>query len=230
MRVPTGDVVVVGASAGGVEALRAFVGGLPEDFAAAVLVVLHQRAGGTSALTRILARAGPLPALTARHGMVLQPGQLHVAPPDHHLLVVDEHLHLSRGPTEKGHRPSVNALFRSAAQALGRRVVGIVLSGVLDDGAAGMVTIVSQGGMTVVQDPEEAIYPGMPCSVLRLLQPDFVLPAAQMGKVVAERLGEQVKPRNGSTLTTLELLEATLAARGDFDINTKWATWESCPG
>jgi two-component system chemotaxis response regulator CheB len=148
----------------------------------------------------------------------LQPGHLYVAPPDHHLLVVDDHLLLSRGPTENGHRPAVNALFRSAAQALGPRVIGIVLSGVLDDGAAGMVTIASQGGMTLVQDPEEALYPGMPRSVLRLLQPDFVLLAAQMGKVVAEQVGEPVKPRHGSTLTTLENLEAALAERGDVGI------------
>lgn len=207
------DVVVAGASAGGVEALRAFAAGLPEDFPAAVLVVLHQPAGGTSALAGILDRAGPLPAVLARDGMALQPGYFQLARPDHHLLVVDEHLRLSHGPTENGHRPSVDALFRSAARALGPRVIGIVFSGMLDDGTAGMVSIASQRGVTVVQDPDDAIYPGMPRSVLRRLRPDHVLAAAQMGPVLAERLGELVDPADVPSLTTLELLEAEFVER-----------------
>lgn len=209
------DVVVVGASAGGVEALRAFIGTLPDDLPAAVLVVLHLPAGGSSALARILTRAGPLLAVTAEDRQPLRPGCIHVARPDRHLLVVDDHVRLSRGPTENGHRPAVDALFRSAARALGPRVIGVVLSGALDDGAAGMVSIASQGGVTMVQDPEEALYRGMPQGVLRRLRPEYVLPASQLGKVVAERLGERIDPEHVPPLSALELLEADLAERGD---------------
>ncbi|MFI9812847.1 chemotaxis protein CheB [Saccharothrix variisporea] len=190
---PSRDLIVVGASAGGVEALRAFVGGLPDDLPAAVAVVLHMPAGGTSALAAILDRSGPLPAVSARHGMPLRKGRVHVAPPDHHLIVTGGEVHLSHGPTENGHRPSVDALFRSAAVARGPAVVGVVLSGTLDDGAAGMVAITSRGGLAVVQDPEEALYSGMPNAVLRTVEVEHVLPAAKMGVVLREVVGGPVE-------------------------------------
>ncbi|MFD1146571.1 chemotaxis protein CheB [Saccharothrix hoggarensis] len=189
---PTRDLIVVGASAGGVEALRTFVAGLPGDLDAAVAVVLHLPAGGTSALAGILNRAGPLPAVNASDGMALRRGRVHVAPPDHHLLVVDGAVHLSHGPTENGHRPAVDALFRSAASAHGARVIGIVLSGALDDGTAGMITIAARGGLTVVQDPDDALYAGMPTSVLRHVKADHVLPAAKMGALLEDCVGVAV--------------------------------------
>lgn len=180
------DLIVVGASAGGVEALRAFVAGLPADLPATVLVVLHLPTGGTSALAPILARAGALPATVARAGEPLRPGTIRVAPPDHHLLVLDGRIALSHGPTENGHRPSINALFRSAALAAGPAVIGVQLSGALDDGVAGLVSIVSRGGLVLVQDPQEALYPSMPEQALRQIDADYVLPAADMGEVLAK--------------------------------------------
>ncbi|MBB5960212.1 two-component system chemotaxis response regulator CheB [Saccharothrix tamanrassetensis] len=189
---PTRDLIVVGASAGGVEALRAFVAGLPEDLEAAVAVVLHLPSGGTSALPAILDRSGPLPAVGARAGMPLRPGRIHVAPPDHHLLVVDGTAHLSHGPTENGHRPAVDALFRSAAAARGSGVIGVVLSGALDDGAAGMVAIANRGGLTVVQDPEEALYTGMPSAVMRHVSVDHVVSAGTMGALLKDEVGRRV--------------------------------------
>jgi two-component system chemotaxis response regulator CheB len=180
------DLIVVGASAGGVEALRALVGGLPADLPATVLVVLHLPAGGSSALAPILDRAGPLPVETARAGEPVRPGTIRVAPPDHHLLVMDGHLALSRGPTENGHRPSINALFRSAALAAGPTVTGVQLSGALDDGVAGLVSIVARGGLVMVQDPEEALYTSMPEHAIRQVDPDYVLPAGDMGEVLAK--------------------------------------------
>ncbi|NUT91608.1 MAG: chemotaxis protein CheB [Saccharothrix sp.] len=190
---PSRDLIVVGASAGGVEALRAFVAGLPGDLAAAVAVVLHMPAGGTSALAAILKRSGPLDVVSARHGMPLRKGRIHVAPPDHHLIVSDGQVHLSHGPTENGHRPSVDALFRSAAVARGPSVVGVVLSGTLDDGAAGMVAITSRGGMAVVQDPEEALYSGMPTAVMRHVEVAHVVSARKMGVVLRDVVGSPVE-------------------------------------
>ncbi len=186
------DLVAIGASAGGVEALRDLMSGLPRDLPAAVLVVLHLPAGGTSALAEILDRAGALAASTARHGESLERGRVYVAPPDHHLLVQGEWAALSRGPTENGQRPAVNALFRSAALARGRRVIGIVLSGVLDDGAAGLVAIKSRGGLAVVQDPDDAGYAGMPENALRTSQVDHVLTARQIGERLDGFVREQI--------------------------------------
>jgi two-component system chemotaxis response regulator CheB len=211
----TRDLIVVGASAGGVEALRALVGSLPVDLPAAVLVVLHLPAGGTSALARILARSGPLPSETARSGVELRRGRVWVAPPDHHLLVEDGRMLLSRGPTESGHRPAVDALFRSAARTRGPGVIGVVLSGALDDGAAGAVAIAARGGLVAVQDPTEALYPGMPQAVLRLVRVDHVLPAAALGGMLAQRSAEPVEPGRAGQLSELETREADIARDGE---------------
>jgi two-component system chemotaxis response regulator CheB len=179
------DVIAVGASAGGVEALRALVAGLPPDFPGAVLVVLHVPRDGPSALPGILSRSGPLPAETAVDGERLRRGRVYVAPNDHHLLVLDEHIRLTRGPAENGHRPAVDPLFRSVARAFGRRAVGVVLSGSRDDGAAGLTSIVRRGGVAVVQDPADALYPWMPRAALAQVRTDHAGPAAELGGLIA---------------------------------------------
>lgn len=185
------DLVVVGASAGGVEALRAFVSELPADLPAAVVVVLHMPAGGSSALPRILSRSGELPVVAVHDGMCLEHGRVHVAPPNHHTVVQDGVLRLSKGPTENGHRPAVNVLFRSAALAAGPAVIGVVLSGTLDDGTAGMAAIKNRGGLALVQSPDDALYSGMPDGVLRHVAVDHVVPVAEMGTLVARCVGEE---------------------------------------
>jgi two-component system, chemotaxis family, protein-glutamate methylesterase/glutaminase len=179
------DVVAVGASAGGVEALRALVAGLPPDYPGALLVVLHVPRDGPSALPAILDRSGPLPAATATDGETLRPGRIYVAPNDHHLLVLDGRLRLTRGPAENGHRPAIDPLFRSVARAYGRRAIGVVLSGSRDDGAAGLATIAARGGAAVVQDPADALYPWMPRAAIAHMQTDTIAAAAKLGGLIA---------------------------------------------
>jgi two-component system, chemotaxis family, protein-glutamate methylesterase/glutaminase len=186
-----GDLIVVGASAGGVEALRDFVGGLPADLPAAVLAVLHLPSGGVSALGAILDRSGPLPAVSATHGAPLEAGHIYTAVADHHLMVVDSRIALTRGPTENGHRPAVDVLFRSAAVNWGPRATGVVLSGALDDGTAGLAAIKAGGGLAIVQDPDEALYRSMPDSARALVAVDQVLRAGDMGAALAKYLRER---------------------------------------
>jgi two-component system chemotaxis response regulator CheB len=156
------NVVALGASAGGVEALTQLVAGLPPDLPYAVLVALHMPAGAPSVLARIMDRSGPLPAVTATDGTKLERGTVHVAVPNRHLLVDDGRVVLSEGPTENGHRPAINALFRSVAITYGQRAVGVLLSGVLDDGVLGCAAIRSRGGTTIAQSPTDALFPAMP--------------------------------------------------------------------
>jgi len=191
---PGRNLVVVGASAGGVEGLRTLVRGFPPDLPAAVLVVLHTSPGGSSVLASILDRVGPLPASAAVHGQSLQPGHIYVAPPDHHLIVVDGHCGLFRGPRENGHRPAIDPLFRSAVRAAGSAVVGVVLSGMLDDGAAGLAAIARHGGAVVVQDPEEALYPGMPTAAVAAVPDAAVAVVGKIGAIVAELVGQEATP------------------------------------
>jgi two-component system chemotaxis response regulator CheB len=213
------DVVVVGASAGGVEALRALVSGLPPDYPGAVLVVLHVPRDAPSAMAAILNRSGPLPAETAVDGETLRYGRVYVAPPDHHLLVFDDQIRLTRGPAENGHRPAIDPLFRSAARAFGPRAVGVVLSGARDDGAAGLASIAARGGTTVVQEPGDALYPWMPQAALERTTPDHIVPAAKLGGLLAgitamDLPDRAVEPRD-------PLLEAEVAMSGLAPITTE---------
>jgi two-component system chemotaxis response regulator CheB len=184
------DIVVVGASAGGIQALRDLIGGLPADFSGAVLVVVHTSPHGPSALPRVLEWVGGLPAAHARHGEAIAGGRIYVAPPDYHLLVRPGHVELSHGPRENHSRPAVDPLFRSAARAYGPRVIGVVLSGALGDGAAGLMAIKARGGIAIVQDPAEAIVDGMPRSALQLVEVDRVLPAAEIAPALVRFAGE----------------------------------------
>ena len=187
----TRDIIVIGASAGGVEALEQVVAGLPGDLSAAVCVVLHIPASRVSRLPQILSRG----ALSARHpadGTPIRTGQIYVAPPNQHLLINDGHLELSAGPKEQRTRPAINPLFRSAALAYGPRVIGVVLSGMLDDGTAGLWEIKQHGGTTVVQDPRHARYSDMPRSALEQVSIDHVAPIDKMADLLSHLVGHPI--------------------------------------
>ena len=187
------DVIVVGASAGGIHALKAVLAGLPQELPAAVLAVVHIPAHSNSVLPMILSSAGPLPAKFAEDGESLDNGKVYVAPPDRHLLVQRGCLRLTRGPRENRVRPCIDTLFRSAAVDLGPRVVGVVLSGTLDDGTAGLWAIKDRGGVTIVQQPDDAEYRDMPASALAHVDVDHVLTADAIGPQLAA-LARQESP------------------------------------
>ena len=189
----TRDIVVIGASAGGVEALEKVVAGLPSDFPATVCVVVHIQASIPSRLPEILRRVGSLPAVHPTDGIPMRKGHIYVAPPDQHLLINDGHLQLSTGPKENRSRPAINPLFRSAAIAYGPRVIGIVLSGALDDGTAGLWEIKQRGGTTLVQDPGEARHPDMPRNALEHVPIDYVVPVRGIAPLLAELVGQAIK-------------------------------------
>jgi two-component system chemotaxis response regulator CheB len=191
------EIVAIGASAGGVEALRELVSLLPPELPAAVLVVMHVLPTGRSMLPAILARSGKLPATGAVHGERLERGHIYVAPPDYHLLTADGHAQLSHGPRENGHRPALDPLFRSVARAYGQRAVGAVLSGTLDDGAAGLRVIRSHGGATIAQDPEDALYGGMPRSAIDNGAAQHVVRISDMADLVCTLIDTPVASNGG---------------------------------
>ncbi|HZA49273.1 MAG TPA: chemotaxis protein CheB [Myxococcaceae bacterium] len=188
----TRDIVVVGASAGGVAALIQLAGGLPANFSAAVLVVLHLPARSSSNLPAILERAGLLPAAFARNGEQLRPGRIYVAPPDQHLRLGGGRLQLSRGPKENNARPAIDVLFRSAARVFGPRVIGVVLSGLLGDGAVGLARVKASGGVAIVQDPEDAAFASMPQHAIDTAEPHYRVPIARMGDLIARLVKEPI--------------------------------------
>lgn len=185
-------VVAVGASAGGVAVLLTLCGALPGHFAAPVLVVLHIGAN-PSVLPMLLSTRGHNRAVHAEDGQVLEKGTIYVAPPDHHMLLEDGRIRLTHGPKEHHSRPAIDPLFRSAARAYGSRAVGVVLSGRLDDGTAGLKAIKDWGGVALVQDPDEAEHPAMPQSALRAVAVDRCLPLEALAEEL-RRLVESPAP------------------------------------
>src|SRR5262245_5945334 len=188
---PQRDLVVIGASAGGLQPLTTIIERLPADLQACVLIVVHTRADGSGVLPSILGRVGNLPVTFARDGDVLQRSHIFVARPDFHLIVTPTSLRVLHGPRENGFRPAVDPLFRTAGRALDNRVIGVVLSGALDDGTYGLNVIKHHGGVTVVQDPDEAVISSMPRSAIQHVDVDYVLPAEDIAPLLAQLTSEE---------------------------------------
>lgn len=192
------NVLAIGTSAGGVEALRFLASEFPSDFPASVLAVIHLPAHYESSLDAILTQAGPLPARFATDDMPLEPGHIYIGPPDSHLILEGDRLRLGQGARENNVRPSIDPLFRSVAQCCGYRAIGAVLTGTLGDGASGLHTLHEYGGRTIVQDPGDAAFSGMPGAALTRFTPDHVTSLAGMPalfqRLVNQPQGAPVEP------------------------------------
>ncbi len=214
------DIIVIGASAGGVEALKRLVSELPKNLPASIFIVLHMgHLGRNSVLPSILERSGKLPAETPVDRTRFEPGHIYVAAPDRHMLIERDHIRVVRGPRENRHRPSVDPLFRSAAWTYGPRVVGVVLSGTLDDGAAGLWAIKTCGGVTVVQDPSEAAFDGMPTSALMTARVDYCEPVDRIAMLVMELANRPVNGFSPPNAEREKLKTETAFASLDKDIS-----------
>jgi two-component system chemotaxis response regulator CheB len=210
------DIICIGASVGGIQALGTIASGLPTGLAATIFVVQHIHPAGPGFLPAILRNAGALPARHPTDGEAFEPGHILVAPPDHHILVASGgRVHLSRGPRENRARPAIDVLFRSAALAFGPRVVGIVLTGYLDDGTVGLRAIKLCGGTSVVQNPTDADAPEMPRNALANASVDHVVRLRDIAPLITRLAREPVTMKTQATIMPKELEIETAIAAGD---------------
>jgi len=184
------DIIVVGGSAGALDALMAFVPNLPSGLRAAIVIVMHMGTTAESNLAAILSRNGPVPASVATDGETISPGRIYVAKPDRHLIVSEGQLHLTDGPRENRHRPAIDPLFRSAAESYGAHVIGVLLSGALDDGVSGLAIIKRGGGIAVVQDPGEALVSSMPRHAIAQVAVDHVVTSGGLAPLLSRLVGQ----------------------------------------
>jgi two-component system, chemotaxis family, protein-glutamate methylesterase/glutaminase len=189
------DIVVIGTSAGGVETLLKLFKDLPADIRAAFFVVIHVQPNAPSYMPAMLSRASRLSAEHAQDKRRIEAGKIYVAPPDHHILIEQGRMRLSHGPKENRHRPAIDPLFRTAAETYNSRVIGIVLTGTLDDGTMGLRAVKDAGGVTIVQDPGEALYPGMPRNAIQIVEPDYVLRLREIRMMLPRLIQEPVKEK-----------------------------------
>jgi two-component system chemotaxis response regulator CheB len=191
------DVIVIGGSAGGIEAVSGLLGALPATLPAAVAVVLHRARGFESVLADILGRRTALPVIEPTAPTPCAPGRVYLAPRDHHLVVASGHFDITREPVQHRHRPAIDALFLSAAQAYGPRVAGVLLSGLGSDGVRGCIAIKGQKGLTLVQAPDQARFPTMPVNALREDDIDAALPVERLAEVLTDLAHGREASANG---------------------------------
>jgi len=218
------NIIVIGASAGGFEALKKIVKKLPSDFDASIFIVWHMSADVRGILPEVFNKLNTINAKVANDNEPIKPNHIYVAPPDHHLIVEEGHVRVTRGPKENRFRPAVDPLFRSAAYAYGNRVIGVILSGALDDGTAGLWRVKESGGLAVVQDPADAEVSSMPENALREIQVDYRLPAADIADLLVKLTSQEVRVNTDLLKDEKTKIEIGIAAeeyalqRGSLDI------------
>lgn len=205
------DMIVIGASAGGIEALKTLLAQVPATLPATIFIVVHLSAESPGLLAQILAYGSQLPVVQATDQAPIQQGYVYVAPPDQHLLLEAGRLRLTHGPKENRFRPAIDPLFRSAAAAFGPRVIGVVLSGMLDDGTAGLWAIKDRQGIAIVQAPSDALYPSMPQSALRYVAVDHQLPISDMAALLAELVHPPLVQEGASPVGERLVIETNIA-------------------
>jgi two-component system chemotaxis response regulator CheB len=210
---PGHDIIVIGTSAGGLNALKRIVSELQPGLGAAILIVQHVAPSVTTLLPNLLQKAGRLKAALAIEGEAIHSGRIYIAPPDHHLIVNRDSLHLSRGPHENRFRPSIDVLFRSAARSYGPRVVGVVLTGYLDDGTVGLQAVKGRSGVSVVQDPLDAEYPDMPRSALRHARVDHCVPLSDIAPLLAQLVASPAPDEAAYPVDERLEIESNIAAQ-----------------
>ena len=190
----TQRIIVIGASAGGFEAIQTLVAGLPSTLPASIFIVWHMSPEVRGILPQVLNKYEGLPAANAYDGELIEQGRIYVAPPDRHLVLEEGRIRVTRGPKENRFRPAVDPLFRSAAYAYGSRVIGVILSGALDDGTSGLWAVKQRGGVAIVQHPRDAAVPSMPESALREVTVDYSVPIAEMPALLERLCSEPIIP------------------------------------
>lgn len=205
------DVIVIGTSAGGIEALKILFAALPKHLEASIFVVLHTSPDSPGLLAGILARAGPLPATTVHSSEPIESGRVYVASPDHHLVLEPGVVMATKGPKENRFRPAVDPLFRSAAQTYGPRVIGVILTGALDDGAAGLWAVKHLGGTAVVQDPSDALAPSMPRNAMKYVTVDHCLPLSDIPRLLTRLVLEPGDQKGGLQVPSGIQIEVDIA-------------------
>lgn len=212
---PGHDIIVVGGSAGGVEAIRELMRGLPTPLAASIFVVIHTPEGHPSVLAQVLQRVRTLPVSDAQDQAPIEPGHVYVACPGKHLVLEPGRMRVVYGPRENNVRPAIDPLFRSAARVYGPRVIGVILSGTLDDGSAGLISIKQRGGIAIVQDPADALYAGMPENARRYVQPNYVVPVSQIPVLLTKLVGTPA-PDGAQYPVPLQMkIESEIPIRGE---------------
>jgi two-component system chemotaxis response regulator CheB len=215
---PKHNIIVVGASAGGVKTLLRLTASLPPDINAAIFIAQHLAPDRRSVLPELLNSHGKLRAALAVDEEKVEHGRIYLAPPDYHLLIEEGFVRVMRGPKENGFRPSIDALFRSAARAYGPRAVGVILSGSLNDGTVGLRAIKTCGGKAIVQDPNEAAYRSMPLHAIRHVAVDWCLALAEIAPLLVRLTTEQVAEEGAHVVPDHIEIESRIAKQ---DLNTK---------
>lgn len=200
-------VIVIGSSAGGVFALKQLVAALPVSFKTPIFIVQHVGSDQPSHLSEILDHASALKVIQPTDGTKISESTIYVAPSDHHLLIEGDYLLVKKGPKENRFRPSIDALFRSAAYGYGSNVIGVILTGMLDDGCSGMWSVQRMGGVTIVQDPDQALYPSMPASVLQYVDVDHISPLSKISQLLIELDQDAVRQERSASSKEIELLK-----------------------